>query len=96
MATREAVVATHLRFSAVAKPLRTRAHAQLLAKVLYLSGSGSYLTMSKMRDGIADLTGGGRPSRAETQAALDYLRGAGLIRDKGGLGSACGRTSTAA
>ena len=30
--------------------------------------------MSKMRDGIADLTGGTRPSRAETQAALDYLR----------------------
>ena len=84
MATREEVVATHLRFSASAKPLRTRAHAQLLAKVLYLSGSGSYLTMSKMRDGIADLTGGARPSRAETQAALDYLHGAELIRDKGG------------
>ena len=40
--------------------------------------------MSKMRDGIADLTGGPRPSRAETQAALDYLQGAELIRDKGG------------
>ena len=84
MATREEVVATHLRFSAVAEPLRTRAHAQLLAKVLYLSEAGSYLTMSKMRDGIADLTGGARPSRAETQAALDYLQGAALIRDKGG------------
>ena len=84
MATREEVVATHLRFSAVAKPLRTRAHAQLLAKVLYLSGAKSYLTMSKMRDGIADLTGGTRPSKAETQAALDYLQGAELIRDKGG------------
>ncbi len=84
MATREEVVATHLRFSAVAEPLRTRAHAQLLAKVLYLSGAGSYLTMSKMRDGIADLTGSARPSKGETQAALEYLQGAELIRDKGG------------
>ena len=84
MATREEVVATHLRFSAVAKPLRIRAHAQLLAKVLYLSGAKSYLTMSKMRDGIADLTGGTRPSREETQAALDYLQHADFIRDKGG------------
>ena len=40
--------------------------------------------MSKMRDGIADLTGGARPSKAETQAALDYLQGAELIRDRGG------------
>ena len=30
------------------------------------------------------VTGGARPSRPDTQAALRYLKGAGLIRDKGG------------
>ena len=83
MATREQVVAAHLRYSAVAEPLRTRAHAQLLAKVLYLGGERAYLTMSEMRDGFAELTGGARPSRKDTQAALQYLEAAGLIRDKG-------------
>ena len=84
MATREQVIAAHLRYSAVAEPLRTRARAQLLAKVLYLGGERAYLTMSKMRDGIAALTGGARPSKTDTQAALRYLQGAGLMRDKGG------------
>lgn len=84
MATREQVIAAHLRYSAVAEPLRTRAHAQILAKVFYLSGERAYLTMSKMRDGFADLTGGVRPSRRDTQAALRYLEGAGSIRNKGG------------
>ena len=83
MAIREQVIAAHLRYSAVAEPLRTRAHAQLLAKVLYLGGEDSYLTMSKMQDGIAALTGGTRPSKKETQAALRYLQDAGLMRDKG-------------
>ena len=83
MNTREQVIAAHLRYSAVAEPLRTRAHAQLLAKVLYLQGERAYLTMSKMRDGIASLTGGVRPPRKDAQAALRYLQGAGLIRDKG-------------
>ena len=83
MATTEQVIAAHLRYSAVAEPLRTRAHAQILAKVLYLGGERSYLTMSKMRDGVASLTGGARPSRADTQAALKYLQDAGLTRDKG-------------
>lgn len=83
MATREQVIASHLRYSAVAEPLRTRAHAQILAKVFYLSGERAYLTMSKMRDGFAELTGGARPSRRDTQAALRYLEGAGSIRNKG-------------
>ena len=84
MTTREQVVAAHLRHSAVAEPLRTRAHAQLLAKVLFLEGERAYLTMSKIRDGIASLTGGTRPSKRDAQAALGYLQGAGLIRDKRG------------
>ena len=83
MATREQVIAAHLRYSAVAEPLRTRAHAQILAKVFYLSGERAYLTMSKMRDGFAELTGGARPSRKDTQAALRYLEGAGSLRNKG-------------
>ena len=83
MTTREQVIAAHLRYSAVAEPLRNCAHAQILAKVLYLSGERSYLTMSKMRDGIVELTGGARPSKPDTNAALRYLQGAGLIRSKG-------------
>ena len=84
MATREQVIAAYLRYSAVAEPLRTRAHGQLLAKVLYLEGERAYLTMSKIRDGMATLTGGVRPSKKDAQAALQYLQDAGLIRDKGG------------
>ena len=83
MVIREQVIAAHLRYSAVAEPLRTRAHAQLLAKALYLGGEDSYLTISEMQDGIAALTGGARPSKTETQAALRYLQGAGLMKDKG-------------
>ena len=83
MVIREQVVAAHLRYSAVAEPLRTRALAQLLAKALYVSGKRAYLTMSKMRDGIVELKGGARPAKKDTQAALEYLQAAGLIRTKG-------------
>lgn len=79
---REEVVASYLRYGAVAQPLRSRAYAQLVAKVLLLDVTGNYLSVEKLRGLVSSLVGGATPSREDVEAALTLLAGQEAAEDR--------------
>jgi hypothetical protein len=77
------IIAANLRYGSAAAPLRVRAYAQVVAKVLLSESTGTALKIEKIRQRCRELLLTGVPSRAAVQTALDFLVGQGLAEHTG-------------
>jgi hypothetical protein len=82
-ATREELVAAHLRYGAMAEALRTRAYAQIVAKALFLAGRTTYCTVDEIRRGCGQLVDAGIPDTDDARAALDFLGTQDMVQRNG-------------
>ena len=80
--TRQELLAAHLRYGAATEPLRDRAYAQLVTKVLFLAGRGNGLCLPEIRQGTADLAAGTAPSTDDVETALQFLLAKGLTEER--------------
>lgn len=79
---RDEVLAAHLRYGAVAEPLRLRAYGQIAAKVLLQNPRPH--TLKEVREGLAALTGAGKPTRQDVAEALGFLKDIKVVRVRSG------------
>lgn len=80
---RQEVLAANLRYGSVAEPLRTRAYAQVIVKVLFLAGKGNPLSIDVIQRRCRDLLNDSTPSRSSVEDALALLEKLKMIRVQG-------------
>lgn len=80
---RAELLAANLRYGVTSEPLRARAYAHVVAKVLLTEDEGNGLKLDRIRKGCRALLGSGLPSRDAIKLALDLLLKHGLVVRRG-------------
>lgn len=81
--TRQEILASNLRYGSVAQPLRIRAYAQVVLKVLLSGPDGSTVTIEQIRKQCGEILGRPALARGRVELALQFLGQEGLVEQNG-------------